>query len=96
VRAGKPLYDVVLTNKSPMQIMKKERERLAGQVGLVESFLPAVQKVPLHRSGRSSPAMHRSVVDLPHPLGPRRVMIFPSGASRVRESTARTVCLPTQ
>src|SRR5512135_921830 len=46
-------------------------------------------------SGRSSPAMHRKVVVLPHPLGPSSVNSFPSGTSKLMWSTALTWPLST-
>ncbi len=42
--------------------------------------------------GRSSPAMERSVVVLPQPLGPSSVNSAPSGASNDTSSTALTNC----
>jgi len=47
-------------------------------------------------SGRSRPATQRSVVDLPQPLGPSRVRIWPWGASSETPSAARTTCRPTR
>src|SRR5262245_9324214 len=41
-------------------------------------------------SGRSSPAMSRSVVVLPQPLGPRRVRNSPAFATKASPSTATT------
>src|SRR5882672_9846961 len=41
--------------------------------------------------GRSRPAIERSVVVLPQPLGPSRVNSFPSGTSNVTSCAARTI-----
>src|SRR6185437_16416081 len=41
--------------------------------------------------GRSSPAMDRSVVVFPHPLGPRSVKSLPCGTSNVTSCAARTI-----
>ena len=54
-----------------------------------DATLPSISIVP--RSLRSSPAIMRSVVVLPHPLGPSRATSFPSGMSRSRPSTAFAV-----
>src|ERR1043166_3706486 len=40
--------------------------------------------------GFSSPAMERSVVVLPQPLGPRSVKSFPAGTSKLTSCAART------
>src|SRR5918996_3835722 len=40
--------------------------------------------------GRSSPAIIRSIVVLPHPDGPRKEISFPGGSSRSTPSTAIT------
>src|SRR5258706_3923157 len=40
--------------------------------------------------GRSSPAIERSVVVLPQPLGPSRVNSLPSGTSKATSRAART------
>ncbi len=50
---------------------------------------PPIRILPLEAC--SSPAMSRSVVDLPHPEGPRRTSILPVGASKLTSSTARVV-----
>jgi hypothetical protein len=42
-------------------------------------------------SGRSRPAMHRSVVVLPHPDGPSRVNISPTATSNPTPLTAFTL-----
>src|SRR6266511_5829322 len=39
----------------------------------------------------SSPAISRSVVDLPHPDGPSSTSSLPTGASKLTSSTARVV-----
>ena len=39
-------------------------------------------------AGFTRPAMERRVVDLPAPLAPMRVTIFPSGTSKVMPFTA--------
>src|SRR4029453_3704352 len=41
---------------------------------------------PWPESGRISPAMIRSSVVLPHPLGPRMTMVWPLGILRLRGS----------
>src|SRR5260370_1094477 len=41
--------------------------------------------------GRSRPAIERSVVVLPQPLGPSRVNSFPSGTSKLTSCAARTI-----
>src|SRR6185437_10569147 len=41
--------------------------------------------------GRSSPAMERSVVVLPHPLGPSSVKSLPSGTSKETSWAALTI-----
>src|SRR5438309_10381120 len=41
--------------------------------------------------GRSRPAIERSVVVLPQPLGPRSVKSFPSGTSKLTSCAARTI-----
>jgi hypothetical protein len=47
--------------------------------------------------GRSSPAMERSVVVLPQPLGPSSVNSLPCGTSKLTSCAARIVwpCSPT-
>src|SRR5258707_1386337 len=42
-------------------------------------------------SARSRPAMMRSVVDFPQPLGPSKVTTCPLGMSKVTSSSARTL-----
>src|ERR1700704_218030 len=41
--------------------------------------------------GRSRPAIERSVVVLPQPLGPSKVNNFPSGTSKLTSCAARTI-----
>src|SRR2546421_8299243 len=50
---------------------------------------PAIEISPAR--GRSRPAIERSVVVFPQPLGPSRVKSFPSGTSNVTSCAARTI-----
>ena len=51
-----------------------------------EMVLPSTSIVPM--SGNSKPEIRRSVVVLPHPLGPNRARISPDLTSRFRFETA--------
>ena len=59
--------------------------RCAG--GRCVTSVPPIRTVPPETS--SSPAMSRSVVDLPQPEGPSRTSILPAAASKLTSSTAR-------
>jgi hypothetical protein len=53
-----------------------------------KTILPSTEISPA--SGFSSPAIERSVVVLPQPLGPSSANIFPRGTSKDTSATART------
>ena len=66
--------------------------RLCGGVHMprLDDTSTASSSVMSPSSGRSSPAMQRSVVDLPQPDGPSSVKNAPDSTSNVTSSTART------
>src|ERR1700754_4285992 len=61
--------------------------RLAGTYTRSETTTVSARRT-VPASGRSKPAMQRSVVVLPQPLGPSRVKNSPSGTSKLTWSTA--------
>src|SRR5712692_9664175 len=71
--------------------MPKPRRLGATKTFRVEEYTTRSPTLISPARGRSRPAIERSVVVLPQPLGPSRVNSFPSGTSNVTSCAARTI-----
>src|SRR5713226_1215085 len=71
--------------------MPKPRRLGATKTPLVEEYTTRSPTAISPARGRSRPAIERSVVVLPQPLGPSSVNSFPSGTSKVTSCAARTI-----
>src|SRR3979490_109753 len=71
--------------------MPKPRRLGATKMLLVDEYTTRSPTLISPARGRSRPAIERSVVVLPQPLGPSRVKSFPSGTSNVTSCAARTI-----
>src|SRR5438046_5881579 len=71
--------------------MPKPRRLGATKTPRVEEYTTRSPTLISPKRGRSRPAIERSVVVLPQPLGPSSVNSFPSGTSNVTSCAARTI-----
>src|SRR5713226_8863243 len=71
--------------------MPKPRRLGATKTPWVEEYTTRAPAPITTARGRSSPAIERSVVVLPQPLGPSSVNSFPSGTSKLTSCAARTI-----
>src|SRR6266851_5188707 len=71
--------------------MPKPRRLGATKTFRVEEYTTRSPTLISPARGRSSPAIERSVVVLPQPLGPSSVKSFPSGTSKLTSCAARTI-----
>src|SRR6266850_6269449 len=71
--------------------MPKPRRLGATKTPFVEEYTTRSPTLISPARGRSRPAIERSVVVLPQPLGPSRVKSFPSGTSKLTSCAALTI-----